>query len=78
MPEDDGRRVEGGGRPVVVPHPRVAGGLHEQRGLLDGEEGAAPAGDPLEALGVGGVEHEVHRVALVDDVVVVPVPGAWC
>ena len=73
-PEDHRLRVDGGRGPVVLPHALVAGGLHEHGGLLDGEPSAAPAGDPLEAIGVVGVEHEVHRVALVDDVVVVPVP----
>ena len=54
----------------------VGGGLHEPRRLLDREQHAAAADDPLVALGVRGVEHEVHRVAHRDDVVVVPVPRA--
>ena len=71
---DHGLRVERGGRPVVVPHALVAGGLHEHGRLLDREQDAPAADDALVAVGVGGVEHVVHRVALVDDVVVVPVP----
>ena len=72
---DDDPRVEGRRGPVVVPHPLVARGLHEHGRLLDREQHPAPAHDALVALSVVSVEHEVHRVALVDDVVVVPVPG---